>query len=149
MQTAAEHAAKVALYRREFPERIAEASDRYAPKAKARYEASCTLELWPPRILKTLRQRAKNKGLDFNLVATDILVPEFCPVLGIRLKINRGRVDWDSPSVDRIDNRYGYVKGNVRVISHRANRLRADATVDELLRVVADLKVIEAVHGST
>ena len=47
--------------------------------------------------LKNLRIRAKRSGLDFNLDSSDIVIPEYCPVLGIKLvKGNR----LDSPSVD-------------------------------------------------
>jgi hypothetical protein len=42
-----------------------------------------------------------------------------------------------SPSLDRIDNSKGYVKGNVAVISFRANTLKNNATADEL-RAIAN-----------
>lgn len=45
-----------------------------------------------------------------------------------------------SPSLDRIDSSKGYVKGNVRVISARANMLKNNATVEELTLVLKDLK---------
>ena len=76
-------------------------------------------------------------GLDFNLEYQDIVIPRRCPVLGIPLKTG-GRLRSEianSPSVDRVDNQRGYVKGNIRVISHRANSLKSDATLDELRRV--------------
>ena len=72
-------------------------------------------------------------------------IPEVCPVLGI--PVNRGGVGKkggrpDSPSMDRIDPTKGYIKGNVRVISNRANTLKCNATVAELEAVLADLKKI-------
>lgn len=48
-----------------------------------------------------------------------------------------------SPSLDRIDNRLGYVKGNVIVVSHRANAIKRDATLDELRRIVAFYEPLE------
>jgi hypothetical protein len=39
--------------------------------------------------------------------------------------------------LDRIDNNEGYVKGNVAVISFRANTLKNNATAEEL-RAIAD-----------
>jgi len=47
-----------------------------------------------------------------------------------------------SPSLDRINNLLGYVKGNVHVISMKANRIKTDATVEELEQVVSYLKKI-------
>ena len=42
-----------------------------------------------------------------------------------------------SPSVDRIDPNGGYVRGNIVVVSWRANRLKGNAMVNEL-RAIAD-----------
>lgn len=38
----------------------------------------------------------------------------------------------NSPTLDRIRPDLGYVKGNVIVISGRANRIKSDATIEEL-----------------
>lgn len=84
-------------------------------------------------MLARLRQRAKARGLEMSLTREDLEVPERCPVLGVAL-------DWDDkwrvPSVDRLDNARGYVRGNVRVISRRANALKSDATVAEIESVL-------------
>ncbi len=79
--------------------------------------------------------RAKKKGIAFSLSPDDVSIPEFCPVLGIRLLPTGGTVGLGreaSPSLDRVDPDRGYVKGNVIVVSMRANRLRSDASVEEL-----------------
>lgn len=40
--------------------------------------------------------------------------------------------DPNAYSLDRIDNKQGYVRGNIVVMSYRANRLKNDATEKDL-----------------
>ena len=77
------------------------------------------------------KYRAKQKGLDFNITKEDIVIPDTCPLLGTPM---------ESPSLDRIDSTKGYVKGNVWVISNRANTLKNDATLTELKTLVENLQ---------
>ena len=98
-------------------------------------------------ILTRTRSRAKRKGIPFDIQREDIHVPEHCPVLGIPIffePVGRRGGTPNSPSIDRIVPELGYVKGNVRIISNRANTLKNDATVEELERVLTDLKVLLA-----
>jgi hypothetical protein len=81
------------------------------------------------------RKRALLKGLEFNLEVTDIIIPEVCPVLGIKLERLDKRHD-GSPSLDRIDNTKGYIKNNIAIISWRANAIKKDATLEELKALV-------------
>ena len=78
--------------------------------------------------------------MEFSLTAKDIPAPpEFCPIFPwIRLERNKGRANPNSPSLDRIDNAKGYVKGNVRFISDRANRLKSNSTDEELVALGKD-----------
>lgn len=89
-----------------------------------------------------MKSRAKRDGIPFNLEVADIVVPDVCPVLGIPIVQNQGRQGYfpDSASVDRIVPSKGYVRGNVRVISQRANQLKSDANVMEMRLVLADLE---------
>lgn len=94
------------------------------------------------RMVANAKIRAAKKGLEFDLSVEDIVVPDMCPVLGIKLLSNRGRQNRDSaPTLDRIDNNKGYTKGNVRVISYRANTLKTNSTIEELEKVLADMKL--------
>ncbi len=83
------------------------------------------------RMLHTARARAKREGWNFNLTIDDIQIPSACPVLGIPLEVGRGKARRHSPSLDRLDSSKGYVRGNVRVISWRANDLKRDGTLTE------------------
>ena len=90
-------------------------------------------------ILSRAKTRAKAKGLEFNLEVSDIVIPQKCPILGIpiinSIGMNKraGPVS-NSPSLDRINNDKGYIKGNVMVISHKANTMKYTASPLELLK---------------
>jgi hypothetical protein len=95
-------------------------------------------------IVSRARQRARKHGLPFDLSTEDFEIPEVCPILGTELSFNKGGRSGhfpNSPSLDRVDPALGYVKGNVRVISARANWLKSDASLEELERVVEDLRL--------
>src|SRR5208283_2776809 len=95
----------------------------------------------PERYMLTeAKRRAKKYGLDFNLELEDIVIPEVCPALGIPLfsgGLSEGKrmQGPNSPSLDRVDSSKGYVKDNVRVISWRANKIKSNATADELEKI--------------
>ena len=90
-------------------------------------------------MLKNARQRAQRAGVPFAITAEDIVVPSHCPVLGVPLRRRLGRKGGGdySPSLDRIKPELGYVPGNIVVVSRRANRIKTDATPEEL-EAVAD-----------
>lgn len=79
------------------------------------------------------KTRANKSQLSFTLELKDIIIPKKCPYLKIPLKIGEGYATPNSPSLDRIDNFKGYIPGNVQVISWRANSLKQDATLQELV----------------
>lgn len=81
-------------------------------------------------MLKAAKMRAKRDELDYNLEPSDIIIPEFCPVLGLPLIIGSNDKDIN-PSLDRIDNNLGYIKGNVIVVSYRCNRIKNNSTEEE------------------
>ena len=87
-------------------------------------------------LLESSKARAKKKGLEHTITINDIVIPDVCPVLGIPLKIGIGLPTENSPSIDRIDNQRGYTRENVIVISHRANTLKRNATIEELGKIV-------------
>jgi hypothetical protein len=99
-----------------------------------------TLQAWrtssrgrKSQMLASAKQRARDKGIEFSIGIDDFDIPEFCPILGTPLVMNVDSPGPDSASLDRIDVAFGYVPGNVQVISYRANRMKNDATPEELL----------------
>ena len=79
------------------------------------------------------RKRAQKFGLPFDISPEDIEIPTHCPVLGVELNTGPREA---AASLDRVKPEAGYTKGNIRVISFRANRLKSDATPAELRLVL-------------
>lgn len=100
--------------------------------------ASKTIEA---SLLYAARRRAINSGIDFEISLEDIIIPEYCPVLGIKIDAttrgsNKNRVPrFNAPSLDRTNPNLGYTKENTKVISYRANVLKKDGTASEHLKV--------------
>lgn len=92
------------------------------------------------RIWCNAHKRAKQKGIIFNLSIQDMPpIPKYCPILGIKIKENNKSAPLDSsPSLDRINPKLGYIIGNVRIICNRANRIKSDATLNELRLILKD-----------
>ena len=61
-----------------------------------------------------------------------------CPILGIEMAWE-GETD-RTPSIDKIFPNKGYVEGNVIWVSTRANRIKQDATPEEMMKVAKWLK---------
>lgn len=100
-----------------------------------------------PFMLKAAAKRAREQGLEFDLTKDDISIPAVCPVLGIPLFVRSKKGPGNnSPSLDRFKNEIGYKKHNVNVISHRANRIKTDASVEELSKVLAYMMKGASIH---
>lgn len=97
----------------------------------------------PARLMRSARARAKKQGVPFAIEIDYLrsIWPEDgrCPVLGFRMVWDTGEIG-RSPSLDRFNRETGYVPGNVRIISHRANTIKGDAAPAEMERVLAYLK---------
>lgn len=90
---------------------------------------------------KGAKRRALERGHAFDLSLEDIIIPDTCPVLGIPISRHEtSRNSHNSPSLDRIDNSKGYVKGNVCVISYLANMIKSVGSADDHLKVADYIK---------
>jgi hypothetical protein len=121
---------------------------------------SCNIQAYKdldPRLklLYSAKQRAKKIGVECNLTINDIVIPKNCPALGLEIKdyTGGGKPDFslhhDAATLDRIDNSKGYISGNVRVISKRANLLKKDATIEELMGILNYMKTAIAAKPVT
>lgn len=85
-------------------------------------------------MIRNTKFTAKRRGHEFNLHYSDFQLPEYCPLLGVKLTF-RSESDGNDPfhaSLDRIDNSKGYIKGNVIVLSKIANAMKNSANFEEL-----------------
>jgi hypothetical protein len=116
-------------YRKKNAEKVKEYIGNWQAKNNEKY------------IITSIKSRAKKQGIEFSIDATDIKIPSTCPILGIPIfKEFKGKGNsnkgprYTSPSLDRIDNTKGYVKGNVHIISNKANVMKSSASPEELLK---------------
>lgn len=84
-------------------------------------------------LFRSNKYNAKKRGIEHTLLYEDIVWPTHCPLLGVELNYRTvGREDYGI-SLDRIDNTQGYVKGNVQVLSLKANVMKYSASKEELI----------------
>lgn len=87
-------------------------------------------------LLHSARRRARLAGLPFNIRFEQIVIPTHCPILDIPIGGTAGYALPNRMSLDRVDNSKGYVTGNVRVVSYKANALKAALTPEIAKRLV-------------
>lgn len=87
-------------------------------------------------IYHSAKKRARWLGRPFDLTIDDIDIPTTCPIFGMPLQTNRGYRSDSSPSLDAIIPSLGYVRGNIAVISWKANRKKNDLTPETLRRLL-------------
>jgi hypothetical protein len=111
----------------------------YCKQCTKKYGMANPIALLTSTMVTSAKIRAQSRRLQFNIDTEYVrsLVVAHCPILGIPLEWSRCRGDngssvAGSPSLDRIDPAKGYVKGNVWIISHRANAIKSNATHEEL-----------------
>jgi len=91
-------------------------------------------------ILARIKSRSKKENIDFDLDINYLksIMQDKCPILGVQLTWCKrsGKPTKNSPSLDRLNPKKGYVSGNVSWISYRANRIKQDASLIELKKLV-------------
>jgi hypothetical protein len=132
------HRAKRRAYYAKNKARFRRIQRRYEKKHRAKIRAARKrYAAAHPKLLMLLqaKHRAKKRGLPFNLKQADFEIPLCCPVLNIPLRPGVKHSHDASPSLDRIKPELGYVRGNVAVISQRANTIKGFASALELFAV--------------
>ncbi len=123
-------------YRARHPEKVREVARNW--KRKNPFQTAVT----------ELIKGAKKSGAKIDKAYCRSLVPPAtCPVFGtpIRFAVGEGfRSMFETASFDRVDNNYGYVAGNVQIISRLANTMKSQASPEQLRQFAA---WIERVYG--
>ena len=87
-------------------------------------------------VLKAKRGAVLRK-CKFDLTEEDLLpLPKLCPILGIRLRRTKCWGDPNGYSLDRVNNKKGYTKDNVIVMSFKANKLKSDGALKVFKAIV-------------
>lgn len=97
-------------------------------------------------MLYDAKVRSKKHRIPFEQDCVDLMLPEVCPVLGIPLIPADGCVSPGSPTLDKYIPELGYIKGNVNIISHKANTMKLNATTSEIELLVAWMKQKDNEH---
>jgi hypothetical protein len=97
----------------------------------------------PIHLWMDAKKRARLRNLEFSISVNDIVIPAACPVFGTSLTAGTNTRKDDSPTLDRIDNKIGYVPDNIAIISWRANRLKSDGSIADFERLVAWLRFLK------
>ena len=94
--------------------------------------------------VRSCKSRAKEKGLPFDITEDYVksIWTGTCPVFGTTLDINSKKGHKGHAQLDRVIPNKGYTKGNVVWLSERANRIKDDATLEDLERIVEWLKLL-------
>lgn len=104
----------------------------------------CRVQKERSEMLNRVNKYARKEGNPMLSLDDIPPIPQFCSVLGIELrKSPYGHAHDNSPSVDAIRHELGHVKGNLRIVSQRANRLKGNATLDELILIGQDAQQIK------
>ena len=84
------------------------------------------------------RDRAKEKGVPFSITLEYLrsIATDSCPIFHTPFSwgssgLGRGKFKDNGPQLDRIIPELGYIIGNVAFISHRANRIKDNGTMQE------------------
>lgn len=95
---------------------------------------------WYKRTVNSIKSRCVRRNIYFddNIKKMNLVIPQYCPLLNIELKIGGGK---NSPTIDRIDSTKGYTPDNIWIISKRANCIKNDANIEDLELITKNLKI--------
>jgi DNA-directed RNA polymerase subunit RPC12/RpoP len=110
-------------------------------EARAELKRSDPKQLWAKTVMGNARQRAKVLGVEFSLTQEWLVANavDICPLLNVKLVYGADKSEANCASIDRMNSALGYTPANCKVISFKANRIKTNATVEELMLLVNNI----------
>lgn len=107
-------------------------------------------KVWAHTVFHGSKARSKKLNLPFDLTKEWLIenAPTHCPLLGIELNFAAYRSDWNSASIDRVSSDIGYLKTNCKIISFKANRIKSNATANEIELLASNIRKYEEDYGN-
>lgn len=129
-----EHNDGKTYYRTDCIECVKKTKKNYRKAIKHELDGICR------SMLRGAKKRSHKKGLpqpDFDWKFLKEIYPKDakCPILGLELRPSDKIISPNSPTLDRIDPTKPYTKDNVVIICNRANRLKSNASFEELTKL--------------
>lgn len=108
---------------------------------KLTYEKS-PMNIWAGRIVTGSKKRAREYKIPHTITADYVrnIITDTCPVFGVKFNFLGFYNNENSPSIDRLDPKLGYVQGNVAIISRKANVIKNAYRSEDILKVGKWLK---------
>lgn len=117
-----------------------------AQEMKQRWKEADPKWAWAVSAAGGMRSRAAQSGapVDVDKEYVYAILTDACPVLGTPfIFLGAGKVHAASPTIDRIVPEKGYTRGNIVIISQKANAIKSNATWQEIRQVSHWLKNLQ------
>lgn len=90
------------------------------------------------------KHRAKKSNVKFSITLQDLIdmfpSDNLCPILKVPFVWGTKNNKELSPSIDRMIPELGYIKGNIKFISYKANRIKNDSSIEILENLIKYMK---------
>lgn len=113
-------------------------STSYCKSCCKKYQRRVSKQNSPDPRVRMWRSSKNRMPKSHAISPEDITLVDCCPYLGVKLDYShpasrKGKRTCYQATLDRIDSSKGYVPGNVQVISWLANKMKSNATIEELV----------------
>ena len=109
---------------------------------RATAKETSPIQVWAHTAFHNAKARAKKLDIEFSLTKEWLIdnAPTHCPLLGNELTYNAETSVPNCASIDRVDSLRGYTQDNCKIISFKANRIKSNATLEEIEILARNLR---------